>query len=91
MQWVTTLKTDCSLVQFVSLWRGGEMVFKCHLVQGQFVTLRDLRKEVGNDAARFYYVMRKSEQHIDFDFRPCRFSKQRQCGVLHSVCSCTCK
>ncbi len=34
---------------------------------GQFVTLRDLRKEVGNDAARFYYVMRKSEQHIDFD------------------------
>ena len=34
---------------------------------GQFVTLRDLRKKVGNDAARFYYVMRKSEQHIDFD------------------------
>lgn len=34
---------------------------------GQYVTLRDLRKEVGNDAARFYYVMRKSEQHIDFD------------------------
>ena len=34
---------------------------------GQFVTLRDLRKEVGIDAARFYYVMRKSEQHIDFD------------------------
>jgi arginyl-tRNA synthetase len=34
---------------------------------GQFVTLRELREEVGNDAARFYYVMRKSEQHIDFD------------------------
>ena len=31
------------------------------------MSLRDLRKEVGNDAARFYYVMRKSEQHIDFD------------------------
>ena len=34
---------------------------------GQFVTLRELRKEVGNDAARFFYVMRKSEQHLDFD------------------------
>ena len=34
---------------------------------GQFVTLRELREEVGNDAARFYYVARKPEQHIDFD------------------------
>lgn len=34
---------------------------------GSFVTLRELRQEVGNDAARFYYVMRKSAQHIDFD------------------------
>lgn len=54
------------LVQFVSLWRGGEML-QMSSRSGQFVTLRDLRKEVGNDAARFYYVMRKSEQHIDFD------------------------
>lgn len=50
----------------VSLWRGGEMV-QMSSRSGQFVTLRDLRKEVSNDAARFYYVMRKSEQHIDFD------------------------
>jgi arginyl-tRNA synthetase len=48
------------------LARGGEMV-QMSSRSGQFVTLRDLRKEVGNDAARFYYVMRKSEQHIDFD------------------------
>ncbi len=54
------------LVQFVSLWRGGEMV-QMSSRSGQFVTLRELREEVGNDAARFYYVMRKSEQHIDFD------------------------
>ncbi len=54
------------LVQFVSLWRGGEMV-QMSSRSGQFVTLRELRQEVGNDAARFYYVMRKSEQHIDFD------------------------
>lgn len=34
---------------------------------GSFVTLRDLRAEVGTDAARFFYVMRKSDQHMDFD------------------------
>lgn len=59
-------KLTVLLVQFVSLWRGGEMV-QMSSRSGQFVSLRDLRKEVGNDACRFYYVMRKSEQHIDFD------------------------
>lgn len=59
-------KLTVLLVQFVSLWRGGTMV-QMSSRSGQFVSLRDLRKEVGNDAARFYYVMRKSEQHIDFD------------------------
>ena len=34
---------------------------------GDFVTLRELRQEVGNDAARFFYVLRKSDQHLDFD------------------------
>ena len=34
---------------------------------GEFVTLRELRSEVGNDAARFFYVLRKSDQHLDFD------------------------
>ncbi len=64
--WFDSKKLTVLLVQFVSLWRGGEMV-QMSSRSGQFVTLRDLRKEVGNDAARFYYVMRKSEQHIDFD------------------------
>lgn len=34
---------------------------------GEFVTLRQLREEVGNDAARFFYVMRSNDQHLDFD------------------------
>jgi len=34
---------------------------------GEFDTLRQLRAEVGNDAARFYYVMRSNDQHLDFD------------------------
>jgi arginyl-tRNA synthetase len=54
------------LVQFASLYRGGEKV-QMSTRSGEFVTLRELRKEVGRDAARFYYVMRKCEQHLDFD------------------------
>lgn len=54
------------LVQFVTLWRGDEQV-QMSSRSGQFVSLRDLRNEVGNDATRYFYVMRKSEQHIDFD------------------------
>jgi len=59
-------KLDVLLVQFVTLWRGGEQV-QMSSRSGQFITLRELREEVGNDAARFYYITRKSEQHIDFD------------------------
>lgn len=54
------------LVQFASLYRGKEKL-AMSTRSGQFVTLRELRNDVGNDAARFFYVMRKSEQHLDFD------------------------
>lgn len=54
------------LVQFVTLYRHGEQV-QMSTRGGNFVTLRELREEVGNDAARFFYVMRKHEQHMDFD------------------------
>jgi len=54
------------LVQFAILYRGRERV-QMSTRSGQFVTLRELREEVGNDAARFFYVLRKSEQHMDFD------------------------
>jgi len=54
------------IVQFVTLYRGREQV-QMSTRGGNFVTLRELRNEVGNDAARFFYVMRKSEQHMDFD------------------------
>ena len=54
------------LVQFAILYRGGERA-QMSTRSGQFVTLRELRDEVGSDAARFFYVARKSEQHMDFD------------------------
>jgi arginyl-tRNA synthetase len=59
-------RLDVLLVQFATLYRGGEKV-QMSTRSGEFVTLRQLRKEVGRDAARFFYVMRKSEQHLDFD------------------------
>ncbi|MCP4044213.1 MAG: arginine--tRNA ligase, partial [Gammaproteobacteria bacterium] len=59
-------RLDVLLVQFANLYRGGEKV-PMSTRSGEFVTLRQLRKEVGRDAARFYYVMRKCEQHLDFD------------------------
>jgi len=59
-------KLDVLLVQFAILYRGGERV-QMSTRSGSFVTLRELREEVGNDAARFFYVMRRCEQHMDFD------------------------
>ena len=59
-------RLDVLLVQFANLYRGGEKV-QMSTRSGSFVTLRELRKEVGRDAARFFYVMRKCEQHLDFD------------------------
>ena len=54
------------LVQFAVLYRSGEKI-SMSTRSGEFVTLRELRDEVGADAARFFYVQRKSEQHMDFD------------------------
>jgi arginyl-tRNA synthetase len=59
-------KLDVLLVQFAILYRGGKKA-QMSTRSGDFVTLRELRKEVGRDAARFFYVMRKCEQHLDFD------------------------
>ena len=54
------------LVQFATLWRNGEKI-PMSTRAGRFVTLRELREEVGADAARFFYVLRRSDQHLDFD------------------------
>ena len=59
-------RLEVRLVQFAILYRGREKV-PMSTRAGEFVTLRQLREEVGRDAARFFYVMRKPEQHMDFD------------------------
>ncbi|MER2541092.1 MAG: arginine--tRNA ligase [Azonexus sp.] len=59
-------KLQVALVQFAVLYRNGQKA-SMSTRSGEFVTLRELRKEVGNDACRFFYALRKSDQHLDFD------------------------
>jgi len=55
-----------ALVQFVTLYRDGKQA-SMSTRSAEYVTLRELRNEVGNDAARFFYLLRKKDQHLDFD------------------------
>ncbi|MDP2834026.1 MAG: arginine--tRNA ligase [Pseudomonadota bacterium] len=84
-----------ALVQFAVLYRNGQKA-SMSTRSGQYVTLRELRSEVGNDAARFFYVLRKSEQHLDFDLDLAKsrsndnpvyyiqYAHARICSVLNS-------
>ena len=57
---------EVTVLQFVNLYREGERV-QMSTRAGEFITLRELREETGRDAARFFYIMRKGDQHLDFD------------------------
>jgi arginyl-tRNA synthetase len=57
---------EVPLIQVVTLYRGNVQIPMSKRA-GQFVTLRELRGEVGNDACRFFYLMRGHEQPLDFD------------------------
>jgi len=54
------------LVQMVQLTRGGEPV-RMGKRSGEFVSLREVLEEVGRDAARFFFLMRGADSHLDFD------------------------
>ncbi|MGB9867339.1 MAG: arginine--tRNA ligase [Bacillota bacterium] len=54
------------IVQMVRLIRGGEVV-KMSKRAGEFVTMDELLEEVGRDVARFFFLMRSCESHLDFD------------------------
>lgn len=59
-------RLEVQLVQFVVLYRGKTKA-QMSTRSGEYVTLRELRDEVGNDAARFFYVSRSNDQHLEFD------------------------
>ena len=65
-RWACRPKLEVALVQFAVLYRNGQKA-SMSTRSGEFVTLRELRREVGNDACRFFYVLRKADQHLDFD------------------------
>jgi arginyl-tRNA synthetase len=74
-------KVEILLVQFAQLFSGGNKM-QMSTRSGEYVTLRELREEVGRDAARFFYVMRRSEQHLDFDLDLAK-SKQKDNPVYY--------
>ncbi len=59
-------RLEILFVQFANLYENGAKI-SMSTRSGEFVTLRQLREDVGQDAARFFYVMRKTDQHMDFD------------------------
>ncbi|CAB1367325.1 arginine--tRNA ligase [Denitratisoma oestradiolicum] len=59
-------RLDVTLIQFVALLRNGVKA-SMSTRAGEYVTLRQVREEVGNDACRFFYMLRKQDQALDFD------------------------
>ena len=59
-------KLDVQLVQFANLFKDGKKV-KMSTRSGDFYSLADLINEIGTDAARFYYLSKQADQHLDFD------------------------
>ena len=84
------------LVQFAILYRGDKKM-SMSTRDGTFVTLRALRDEVGNDVARFFYIIRKPDQHLDFDLELAKsqsnenpvyyiqYAHARICGVFRQL------
>lgn len=60
------VKLDILLMQLVRLYRGGNIV-RMSKRTGTTVSLDELIEEVGRDAARFFFVMRSPDSHLDFD------------------------
>jgi arginyl-tRNA synthetase len=87
---------EVDLVQFVVLYRGQEKV-QMSTRSGEFVTLRKLREEVGDDAARLFFVSRSNDQHLDFDLELAKsrsnenpvyyiqYAHARVCSVLREL------
>jgi arginyl-tRNA synthetase len=62
----TKEKLIVKLVQFANLFKNGKKV-KMSTRSGEFYTLKDLIDDIGPDAARFYYLSKQADQHLDFD------------------------
>lgn len=59
-------RLEVLIAQQINLLKGGKP-FKMSKRRGEFITMQDLLNEVGNDAARWYFLMRGTDSHLDFD------------------------
>ena len=59
-------KLIVKLVQFANLFKDGKKI-KMSTRSGEFFTLKNLIEDIGSDAARFYYLSKQADQHLDFD------------------------
>ena len=75
------------LMQLVRLYQNGEVV-RMSKRTGQYVTLQELIADVGKDAARYFFIMRNPDSHLDFDLDLAKAAVQRQSGLLCAVRPC---
>ncbi len=75
-------KLDVVFIQFANLLREGEKI-SMSTRGGEFVTLKELMEEVTPEAARFFFINRKGEQHLDFDLDLAK--KQNQENPLYYI------
>jgi arginyl-tRNA synthetase len=84
------------IVQLASIFREGKPV-EMSTRRGQYITLREVLDEVGRDAARFFFLMRRTDSHLDFDLELAKketsenpvyyvqYAHARICGILENV------
>ncbi len=67
-------------MQFANLFKDGKKV-KMSTRSGEFFTLKDLIKDIGSDAARFYYLSKQADQHLDFDIDLAKSDSSRTINI----------
>ena len=84
------------IVQLATIFRNGQPV-QMSTRRGQYITLREVLDEVGKDAARFFFLMRRTSSHLDFDLEVAKkqsaenpvyyvqYAHARICSILRSV------
>jgi arginyl-tRNA synthetase len=84
------------IVQLATIFRNGQPV-QMSTRRGQYITLREVLDEVGSDASRFFFLMRRTSSHLDFDLEVAKkqssenpvyyvqYAHARICSILRSV------
>ena len=76
-------KLVVKLVQFANIFKDGKKV-KMSTRSGEFYTLKNLIDEIGSDAARFYYLSKQADQHLDFDLNLAKSDSKENICLLYT-------